>query len=614
LLEEVWPSVVEEGSLTTTIHALRRLLGERPGQHRYIVTVTGKGYRFVANVVTREPAAPAADATAPETPPATPDPAPPARHNGLIAVLASVLLMVVAAGWLLAQQEPEESTQAAAAPARENDKLTPLAAVAVLPFENQTGDPALDQPGTNLVRSLSMVLDEAPNLSVVAQRSADASANAGGDARAVARELGATHLIEFVASGDSRDIKVSAQIIDGGAGYQVWSKDFRPTRARFVSNNDDVMLAVASVVATNAGSTVFPDRDTATSSVDAYVEWLRGIKAITRLSDQDFIAAASHFDKSTQLDPDFSAAWLMLAAAHAQMMSFGFDRPDSFARFREASEHARAGQPDSRPAHFAYALIAVAHGGWLDAEKHYMVGEFAEAWRDPLSTNVYMQVGRLRDAERNFRRSHDLAPGDPLASLNLAIACSVAGKFPEAQAFAEEAVRGGVPEEIPLIHLVKANTAESAGRLAEAADHMMLTLGPASRAAGGDEAVHVYYEALGNPAARPRALDALKRLETTLDHNRYGTYQQRMLHIYWYTRLGALDEAYRLADDWVAQYRHSSLVGAPHLAPIWSPSMRDFRRDARFAKFATGLKLMDYWKENGPPDGCRLDGEQLRCD
>jgi hypothetical protein len=42
--------------------------------------------------------------------------------------------------------------------------------------------------------------------------------------------------------------------------------------------------------------------------------------------------------------------------------------------------------------------------------------------------------------------------------------------------------------------------------------------------------------------------------------------------------------------------------------------MRDFRRDARFAKFATGLKLMDYWKENGPPDGCRLDGEQLRCD
>lgn len=87
-----------------------------------------------------------------------------------------------------------------------------------------------------------------------------------------------------------------------------------------------------------------------------------------------------------------------------------------------------------------------------------------------------------------------------------------------------------------------------------------------------------------------------------------------MLLIVWYTRLEALDDAYRLADDWLAQYRRIGLVGSPHLSTLWSHQMRDFRRDARFAKFATGLKLMDYWKENGPPDGCRLDGEQLRCD
>ena len=54
LLEALWPQVVvEEANLTQTIHTLRRLLGERPGEHRYIVTVPGRGYRFVADVATR---------------------------------------------------------------------------------------------------------------------------------------------------------------------------------------------------------------------------------------------------------------------------------------------------------------------------------------------------------------------------------------------------------------------------------------------------------------------------------------------------------------------------------------------------------------------------------
>src|SRR5512138_1652882 len=55
LMEALWPQVVvEESNLTQTIHTLRRILGERPGEHRYIVTVPGRGYRFVAEVSARE--------------------------------------------------------------------------------------------------------------------------------------------------------------------------------------------------------------------------------------------------------------------------------------------------------------------------------------------------------------------------------------------------------------------------------------------------------------------------------------------------------------------------------------------------------------------------------
>src|SRR2546428_12804292 len=56
LMRAVWPdSVVEENNLTQNISALRRILGEQASEHRYIVTVPGYGYRFVAAVTERPP-------------------------------------------------------------------------------------------------------------------------------------------------------------------------------------------------------------------------------------------------------------------------------------------------------------------------------------------------------------------------------------------------------------------------------------------------------------------------------------------------------------------------------------------------------------------------------
>src|SRR6476660_2988695 len=55
IMEAVWPdSIVEENNLTQNISTLRRVFGETPGSHRHIVTVPGRGYRFVADVTTRD--------------------------------------------------------------------------------------------------------------------------------------------------------------------------------------------------------------------------------------------------------------------------------------------------------------------------------------------------------------------------------------------------------------------------------------------------------------------------------------------------------------------------------------------------------------------------------
>src|SRR5262245_30995059 len=107
LIEALWPHVVvEEGSLTQTIHTLRRVLGEKPGEHAYIATIPGRGYRFVAQVGVR----PVVQAKS--------EPAPPRSKKTLWVAGAAIAVAVlaVAALLLLRGREPRPEQASAGVP------------------------------------------------------------------------------------------------------------------------------------------------------------------------------------------------------------------------------------------------------------------------------------------------------------------------------------------------------------------------------------------------------------------------------------------------------------------------------------------------------------------
>lgn len=90
LMDTVWPNVVvEENNLTQAISALRRALGEQPREHRYIVTVPGRGYRFVASI---RPATPAPNV---ESEPVS-EPISAARHRQRIIAVIAIAVCVAA--------------------------------------------------------------------------------------------------------------------------------------------------------------------------------------------------------------------------------------------------------------------------------------------------------------------------------------------------------------------------------------------------------------------------------------------------------------------------------------------------------------------------------------
>ena len=124
LLAALWPKVVvEESNLTQTIHTLRRVLGERPGEHRFIVTVPGRGYRFVAEVTVAPP-----DGAAPAVAIESKAEARRSWPRTRIAIAAIVVSITALAGLSFIY------TRTPADPPRSESIVAATPAVAVLPF------------------------------------------------------------------------------------------------------------------------------------------------------------------------------------------------------------------------------------------------------------------------------------------------------------------------------------------------------------------------------------------------------------------------------------------------------------------------------------------------
>src|SRR4029077_172808 len=159
LMKAVWPNViVEENNLNQHISALRRVLGERPEEHRFIVTIPGRGYRFVAPV---RPVTDGSDPT-PEGPPmpavapapiaaATPGSAAttparqPAPRNRLLWALSTVALALAAAlAWYLTPVTLRRTSPIEHASTATSIEVVPVLKprLPVLPFENLSPDPS----------------------------------------------------------------------------------------------------------------------------------------------------------------------------------------------------------------------------------------------------------------------------------------------------------------------------------------------------------------------------------------------------------------------------------------------------------------------------------------
>jgi TolB-like protein len=567
LMKILWPrTVVEENSLTQTISTLRRALGEKPGEQRFIATVAGRGYRFVAPV-SAVAAVPAPSETAvPQT------------------------------------VSPSEKS------------------VAVMPFACFTGDPEKEYFGDGVAEELIHLLARIPGLKVPARTSSFAYKGRQSDVRQVARELGVATVLEGSVRSAGDRIRLTAQLIDGHSGFHLWSHSFDRKFDDIFKLQDELAAAILQTLEVNLGgrppATVLPDPPT--PSVAAYQVYLQGRGMIVRGDPVSLQAAFRCFELAISADPRFARAYAGLSIAQISLVSMGGATESLLSEAEQNAQHALALDPELSDVYSSLSLLSAYRARWIDCEQ-YCGKAMALNPLDPIPYNVDAQVllcatGRLRASLDRSQEARRLAPGDSIPALGVAIAQNFLSQDSEALAAVQLAVDLGMPRSTPPLPFIESAIAMNAGRHAEAAEHVNSILQPEIRAAGGEAVVRLVYSAAAGAAERRSAIEAVRALRAGAAAAAMARPVMMMLSINWFTRLGALDPAYELALATLDEFESTGVLsGTIHVATYWLPEMRPFRQDARFQGVVTRLGLMEYWRRYGPPDDCEYKDGTLIC-
>lgn len=136
---------------------------------------------------------------------------------------------------------------------------------------------------------------------------------------------------------------------------------------------------------------------------------------------------------------------------------------------------------------------------------------------------------------------------------------------------------------------------------------------PSVRALGSDGVLKLVFTSFGDEAAKgSAAISALRALQAALDPQFADAWPMAILMLNWYAMLGALDDAYAIAERIVTNFERTGRLILINLPPIWLPELSAFRRDPRFDEFTARLGMVEYWQAHGPPDGCELKDGKLR--
>jgi TolB-like protein/DNA-binding winged helix-turn-helix (wHTH) protein len=300
LMAAVWPGIsVTDDSLVQCITEIRKALGD--GAHKIVKTVPKRGYVF-------EPGAQAPAAR---------------KRPYLVAALTAALAIVLFAAYFA---RPDLGRAEFYRPG-----------VAVLPFNNLSGEKQWDKLADGLTEDAITDLSRYQHLKVIARHSVEAYRGKAADMREVGKALGVQYIIEGSVQRDGAALRITAQLIDAGTGGHVWAQRWDRTDVGNLAMQDEVAasIAVETGGVFETGAILQADaakaRAKPVEARSAYEHFVVGVAAKGRRTRESNAEGFDALNRALALDPDLALAYAARGWLHYFSTDFGTDWTEAIA-------------------------------------------------------------------------------------------------------------------------------------------------------------------------------------------------------------------------------------------------------------------------------------------
>jgi TolB-like protein/Tfp pilus assembly protein PilF len=298
-------------------------------------------------------------------------------------------------------------------------------AIAVLPFENLSGDPQQEYFSDGLAEEMLDRLGRVPGLRVIARSSSFSFKGKDLDVKTIAGKLGVTTVLEGSVRRDGKRLKLNARLIDGATGQQAWSGSFDREATDIFAVQAELASAIVNAVIPAARGAIDERPPPPTTDLSAYDLYLLARAQLAIRTPETQHKSLELMNQAIEIDPNFALAHAHRAASLLLLRNFGDPTPEQSAdwlREAEVSTHrALALGPGLSEAHDAYATL-LRDSGRPGAEEEYkraleLNPNNATAWHD-YAVFLGSFAGRLQESIRATVRTLKLDPRYPAAWAN----------------------------------------------------------------------------------------------------------------------------------------------------------------------------------------------------
>ncbi len=264
--------------------------------------------------------------------------------------------------------------------------------IAVLPFENLSGDHDQQYFSDGITMDLTTALSRFDWLFVAARNSAFSYKGGAVDIGQVRRELGVRYLIEGSVRRASDRVRVNVEIIDTETSGQIWAEKYDRQMDDIFALQDDIVANIASTVGPEITlAEISRTQNKRPETLDAWDIYLRASALYHRMNATDLEKALEHLEQVMSLEPNFANAYALAGLCYAQRAVRGWVRPvgASLETARELAEKAVYLSPASSEANHALGFILSITG---KAEEALVVARRAID-RNPNFSDAYSVLG-----------------------------------------------------------------------------------------------------------------------------------------------------------------------------------------------------------------------------